>query len=93
MRKTVCYQIGNSDDKLRQAKWSNFAEITGAAIEIFGKVHFSGGSDWYKPWQNACWVFEIDEEQIPALKTDLARIRGMFEQTTAAWMEGEVEFI
>lgn len=91
--KTVTLQVGNTDDKLRQAKWSQFVEIIGAAVEIFGKVHFSGGSDWYKPWQNACWVFEIEDDKIEPLKTDIARIRGLFEQTSAAWTEGETLFI
>lgn len=91
--KTVCVQIGNTDDKLPQAGWSNFVTIADSCVRIFGKVHFFGGSDWYKPWQNACWVFEIEEEKIPPLKADLKRIREIFMQTSIAWLEGETLFL
>jgi hypothetical protein len=61
MAQTYIVQIGNSDDKLSQAEWYRFCIDTDALIKEFAdEVHFSGGSDNRAPWQNAAWVFVMD---------------------------------
>ncbi len=92
--KTIIIQIGNSDDKLSQARWSEFCRRVQAAVNVFAQqIHFAGGSDYHMPWQNACWVLQIGEAQAMALRDDLTVLRGEFEQDSIAWTEGETAFI
>jgi hypothetical protein len=92
---TVYVSIGNSDDKLRQALWSEFRTQTRGlvrhrALEVFG--------DWVSPsadpWQNACIAFTIDADEIPILKGELRNLAAGFGQDSIAWAEVPVtEFI
>ena len=92
--KTVCVQIGNSDDKLSQARWSHFVTSVALRIgEIAHHVHFAGGSGNSAPWQNSAWVFEIKDWQRTQLKSELARVGKEFNQDSVAWLEGETEFL
>lgn len=75
MNITMAIQIGNTDNKLIQQKWSEFITTINNLIADKGiTVHFSGGSSYDKPWQNACWVIEttilIASELEKALKTN-----------------------
>lgn len=91
--RTICVQIGNTDNKLPQGGWSNFILLTKSCIEVFGKIHFSGGSNFDEAFQNACFVFEIEEDRVAPLKQDLKRISEIFYQNSIAWLEGQVEFV
>jgi hypothetical protein len=44
-------------------------------------------------WQNACWVFTIHPNEIDEIKRELTVIRAKYEQDSAAWTEGETEFV
>ena len=90
----VTLQIGNSDDKLTQNQWSEFCAAVGMAIRVHGGlVHFCGTSDGMAPWQNAAFVFECSDEQSKILQPNIAELRKIFRQDSAAWTSGEIRLI
>lgn len=92
--KTICVQIGNSDNKLTQEEWARFTEQVNEDIRCrTWETHFNGSSDSRSQYQNACWVFEIEDEYVFALKQELRSTGHYFHQTSIAFMEGETEFI
>ena len=92
--KTVTIQIGNSDDKLSQVRWSAFVNHTAQAISKHAdEVHFHGTSPGDAVWQNAAWVCEVKETELDALKARMTAVREEFEQTSIAWTEGVTSFI
>lgn len=92
--RTVTIQIGNSDNKLSQEVWSNFVDDVRCGIEsIVHQVHFGGGSDWDAPWQNACWVCEIDGADTERLKQRLKESRVAFHQDSVAITFGDTILI
>jgi hypothetical protein len=92
--RTVTVQIGNSDGKLNQAQWSNFAEKVRLIIEKHAEiVHFSGCSHGLAKWQNAAWVFDCHEDDVDLIKEYLSFEKGMYRQDSIAWTEGETFFI
>lgn len=93
--KTITVQIGNSDDKLTQKGWSYFVkEIASALEEREITVHFFGTSPGNDEWQNACWVFNHeDNAKLTGLKWEIKRIRKKYMQDSVAWTEGETRFI
>lgn len=93
--KTICVQIGNSDDKLTQKEWSSFVTFVNMEIQknFAEHVHFFGLSSGAEKWQNASWVFECDEKNINGLKAVLIYWRENFKQDSIAWLEGETKFI
>lgn len=94
MANTAVIQIGNSDNKLTQGNWANFvASMRHEISRSVYRIHFQGGSDWDAPWQNACWVCEVRPEQIEPLREAVAKVRGQYEQDSAAVVFGETEFI
>ena len=93
--KTVVIQIGNSDNKLTQSEWADFCDHVTKAINVGGfVVHFSGGSAWNSPWQNACWVIETQEESIRNLRSYLSIVvKRKYNQDSIAFTIGDTEFI
>lgn len=92
--KTVVIQIGNSDNKLSQSEWSHFAHAVRHSVERFGiETHFSGGSDWDAPWQNACWICEVPDTSVELFVCDLNSIRHAYKQESIAIIIGDVVFI
>lgn len=82
---TAVVQIGNSDNKLTQSEWAHFAECMREAVsENVFRIHFSGGSDWDAPWQNACFVAEVNDEQVSGLVDAVTKCRKQFYQDSAA---------
>jgi hypothetical protein len=86
---TVYISIGNSDDKLPQARWADFlTDMDGAirehAIEVHGEWHSLPDA----PWQNACWCVVIAEPR--PLASAVTRIRANYGQESAAWAEAPV---
>jgi len=92
--KTVVVQIGNSDNKLRQANWARFVQRAGEIIRQYaGTIHFFGGPENWAAWQKVCWVFDCEELRVENLKVRLAETRKEFLQDSAAVTLGETEFV
>lgn len=108
--KTITLQIGNSDNKLTQEEWSKFVEDVNFIIHCrAAKLHFFGGSENWKKWQNVAWIFEIEEKieeetlyldkenqnlsELDILKRDIIFLRSRFEQDSVAWIVGNTEFV
>jgi len=92
--RTVYASIGNSDDKLTQARWAEFhakvtATVRSHALRVYGDWT-SGSAD---PWQNACIGFEIGHETTERLRRDLAELAAEYGQDSIAWAEAETRFI
>lgn len=92
-KKTIVVQIGNTDNKLSQEYWSCFCDDINTYVKHYGHIHFYGGSRFDAPWQNACWVAEIDEDEIEELKLNITNVRERYNQDSVAVMVGGVEFI
>lgn len=92
---TLTIQIGNSDDKLSQADWASFCRDTLISIEeSCYRIHFSGGSSFGSPWQNACYVVEvINDKQLEILKDRLKVIARRFKQDAIAVTVGNTIFL
>ena len=92
--RTATIQIGNSDNKLTQGEWANFvAEVAQVISEFTFRIHFSGGSDWDAPWQNACWVCEVHDDKVARLKEWLGVRRRNYRQESVAITFGTTEFV
>jgi hypothetical protein len=92
--KTIVVQIGNSDNKLRQAEWAHFVQRVGDLVrEHADTIHFFGGPENWAAWQKVCWVFDCDESRLADLKARLTTVRKEFQQDSAAITHGETEFV
>ncbi len=92
--RTVYVSIGNPDDKLTQARWSEFhdkvgAAVRGLALQVYGDWVSASNS----PWQNACIGFEIGWETSERLQRDLADLAAEYGQDSIAWAEADTKFI
>jgi hypothetical protein len=91
--------IGNSDDKLTQAEWSDFVGQTDAAVREYAHVHGAWHSAPDSRWQNACWCVEVSTtfKVGPAergLRATLARLAGRYRQDSIALaLVASTEFI
>ncbi len=91
---TVVIQIGNSDDKLSQAEWSEFVSyVRDAVVQYSSRIHFEGGSRIDAPWQNVCFVSEVSPSNHVRLLDHLSRIRSEYRQESVAVTVGETEFV
>jgi hypothetical protein len=90
----VVIQIGNSDDKLPQKKWSEYVGIVHQIVQASAKeVHFFGGSPNWHSWQNVCLVIEMNEDDYTPLCSELLPIRKHFKQDSIAITRGETIFL
>ncbi len=90
--KTITLQIGNSDDTLTQEEWSAFHAVIDAAVNRAAKqVYFAGSAPAAAAKQNACWVFDLEEDA--PLRRLVTRIRETHHQESVAWTEGSTVFI
>lgn len=94
-RTTVYVSIGNSDDKLSQLHWSEFARdfrraMTNHASTIYG-VWLSAPDAAY---QNMCIAAGVRPGIVDVLRGELTEMRGYYHQDSVAWaIVGETEFI
>lgn len=94
LKKTLAIQIGNTDDKLGQQQWSSYCNNVNEIIKLICEsIYFSGGSTYDMPWQNACWVCDVNIQDIATLKERLTECRIVYKQDSIAIVVGEVEFI
>ena len=90
----VYVSIGNSDDKLTQAEWSNYVIEMLARVVSIGRTH----GDWYSPpftrYQNACWCIEFNSAADIAEAREVAtEIRQKYRQDSVAWAVATTEFL
>lgn len=91
---TVVVQIGNSDDRLTQKEWSRYVDkVRRVTKEYTKEMHFNGSSNTADPWQNACFVFEIEDKIYSSLYSELRSIRKHYKQDSIAIMRGYTEFV
>ncbi len=97
---TVYICIGNSDDKLSQASWSQFVSciqeaLQGAVDRGELVIHGSWRSRPDDPWQNACRCvqFPPSGKAIGPLRELLADLAGIYRQDSITWAPAQVEFI
>lgn len=89
---TIC--IGNSDHRLKQLQWSCFNKDMRRLVQYFAiKTQFSGSSPGDAPWQNTCWVINLEDGKIAELRTELALIAAKYSQDSIALVIGETEII
>jgi hypothetical protein len=82
---SVAVLIGNSDDRLGQAQWAQYVSDVGVLFRVACfKVHFEGFPAADGPWQNACWVGEIEHDKLPELRDELRKARTRHNQDAAA---------
>jgi zona occludens toxin (predicted ATPase) len=91
---TVYVSIGNSDDKLTQRQWADFASdidfiISDWAARILGRWV----SDSVSEYQNACWGVQFFTKDIDTIKEALKEYRVKYNQDSIAWAVAETEFI
>ena len=100
--KTITLQIGNTDNKLTQQEWSCFVisvdNYLNVSMRPYIKIHFSGGSNNSSPYQNFCWVFEINYEiedyVLDTIKKQISNYaKEEYKQDSIAWTEGVTEFV
>lgn len=92
--KTITIQIGNSDDRLAQTKWSQFVKAVGYWVHALSKeVHFFGTSNGDSVYQNCCWVCVMDDGPMQILREHLLEIKSVYLQDSISWIEGTAEFI
>lgn len=83
---TVYAAIGNSDDRLTQARWSRYVFGFLALVRFYAAVvHGEWFSSPYSTFQNACTCFEIDRDKVTHLRADLRELRSSYEQDSVAW--------
>lgn len=94
MKKSACIAIGNSDNKLTQQEWANYVQRVRSIVDTFALVtHFFGGSSTWERWQNVCWLIDIDDSDLAALKQILKQAREYYRQDSVAIVVGETEFV
>src|SRR6187397_3205253 len=89
----VYVSIGNSDDKLTQAEWSEFVAHVGIVLRQLpdvATVHGQWLSEASWPWQNACWCIEIINTFYQEnITKSLGYLAHKFRQDSIAWAEVE----
>lgn len=95
----VSIQIGNSDDKLSQRQWSNYVSDMAEAISHYSKdIHFSGGAEGWRPWQNYCWIIELPDHSLMSgfigdLVNEIIDCRKRYNQESVALSWGKTLFV
>lgn len=90
---TVTVQIGNSDNKLTQERWSGFTNAFRRLLDETGAtIHFFGFSASDAPWQNCCAVIE-EPVNLARFEDDLAGLASFFDQDSIALTAGKTQFV
>ena len=92
---TTHVAIGNTDDRLSQLRWHEFVGAVDTAVRRHGEpIYGFWVSPSAEPYQNAAWAFQprtvADRD---ALRAELARVAGDFDQDSVAWNESETELL
>lgn len=87
--------IGNTDNKLTQQEWSAFCREVAALMDYF-PMHGAWFSRPDAPWQNACWLVDIEDPQaefVGGFKSHLKVLAQRYNQDSIAWAVAETEFL
>jgi len=87
--------IGNTDNKLTQQEWADFVREVESTMSYF-PLHGAWFSRPDAPWQNACWLAEIDDPKakfVEGFKEHLRVLAERYNQDSIAWAEAETEFL
>ena len=91
---TVYVSIGNSDDKLSQARWHAFwVGFRRKVLDYAERVHGEWLSIGCAPYQNGCICIEIPVPAEESLKAELRELAREFDQSSIAWAVAATEFI
>lgn len=91
---TVYVTIGNSDDKLSQAAWSDFIADVDYQLDFYAyKRHGQWFSAPDAPWQNACWCVVLWLRNVEQVKAKLKTLAVTYGQDSIAWAPATVEFL
>jgi hypothetical protein len=92
--KYIYVSIGNSDDKLSQKQWSEYAiDVAGLVRAWSVELHGEWLSLPHAQYQNACWCFEITEDEVDILKLELETVAAKYNQDWIAWADATLEII
>lgn len=92
--KTITIQIGNSDNKLSQAKWAHYVQSVKLIVANFAQeIHFFGGSSAWDSWQNVAWVIVPLNDDLQEFKEALITMRQNYYQESMAFAVGETIFL
>jgi hypothetical protein len=92
--KIITIQIGNSDNKLSQAKWAHYVQAIKLIVANFAyDTYFLGGSSTWEQWQNMCWVIAPLNDDLQEFKEALVNVRQNFNQESMAFTVGETIFL
>jgi len=91
---TAIVLIGNSDDKLTQKDWHYFVTDVRTIIWTFEKeTHFIGSTEPFSQYQSACFVFEMEKNQLEAFKNKLVLVKLRHKQNFIALIVGNTQLI
>ncbi len=99
---TYTVQIGNSDDKLSQERWSEYINGLGLVLAELETdltdgcdIHFFGFSNPAGQWQNVCAVFNVAAtgEVNLLIRQKLADLAAEFGQDSIALTVGSTTFV
>lgn len=89
---TVTVQIGNTDNKLTQQEWSEYATNVVALVKHLAvETHFCGASEGTLPWQNLCIV--VATMRADDMRAKLKAVAKTFKQDSVAFTVGKTEMI
>jgi hypothetical protein len=92
--KTITVQIGNSDDKLTQARWADFSrEVDRLFAKHARKVYFSGFSRPDAHWQNACMVGDMTDGHLSGFRAAMVELCKEYNQENFALTIGTTELV
>lgn len=90
----ICVSIGNTDNKLSQHEWAKFVRAVGEMLRCYETMRFFfGGSATYEPWQNVCWLCQVNDLQLAEIKANLTSLRELYKQESAYILWGVGEFV
>lgn len=94
MTATCFVAIGNSDNNLSQAEWSDFWHEIHNGLHNFASQQFG---EWQTATsavrQSACWGLQVPDENLDAFRDYLSKVAGRYRQDSIALSIGETEMI
>jgi hypothetical protein len=87
--KQVFISVGNSDNKLTQAQWSEFVQRIGRIIEDYATQVYPFAEAAMLAPSPAAWLIDCTDYMAPSLKNALTECRQKYDRCVVTWLEGE----